>query len=89
MDYKKEIVPYVTRMGEDRVRVEFWYGEAEYLTLYYEKAKKGFVNKPVGMDAWTCVEAKYSDGDLYSLFEGLTPRMMMEWGQELVRGLKD
>lgn len=84
MNYKEQIVPLITRMNEGRYRIEFTVNEAEYLSLYYEKAKKSFVNKPVGLDAWTCVEAKYSDGDIYTLFPKLTPKQLMDWGQELV-----
>lgn len=86
MDYKQKIVPLLTKLKEDRYRIEFTMDEAEYLTLYYEKAKSGYVNKPIGY-GWTCVEAKVSEGDLYSLFPGLTPRMMMEWGQEIMATL--
>lgn len=84
MDYRKDIRVYITKMNEERYRVEFYYMDVEYLSLYYERAKKAFVNKPVGMNSWTCVEAKYGDGDIYNLFEGLTPRMLMDWGQEMV-----
>lgn len=83
-DYRKKIVPLMTKMKEDRYRIEFTIDEVEYLTLYYEPAKKDFVNKPVGLDRWACVEAKYSDGDIYTLFPNLTPREIMEWGQELI-----
>lgn len=83
-EYKDKIQTYVTRMNEGRFRVEFYVDDAEYLSLYYELAKKGFINKPVGMNTWTCVEAKYSEGDIYKLFPSLTPRTIMEWGQELV-----
>lgn len=83
-NYKDKIQTYLTRMNKDRFRVEFYVNDAEYLALYYELAKKTFINKPVGMNSWTCVEAKYNDGDIYALFPSLTPRMLMEWGQELV-----
>lgn len=85
MDYKNKIDYYVTRMGPDRMRVEYHVDGAEYLSLYYERAKKGYVNKPIVQEGFACVEAKYSDGDIYTLFPGLTPKMLMDWGQEIVR----
>lgn len=85
MNFKDKIDYYVTRMGPDRMRVEFHVDGAEYLSLYYERAKKGFVNKPLIQEGYACVEAKYSDGDIYALFPKLTPRKLMEWGQEIVR----
>ena len=83
-NYQTEIKTYVTKMSDERYRVEFFHHDAEYLSLYYERAKKGFVSKPVGLNTWVCVEAKYSDGDIYKLFPDLTPRQLIDWGQKLV-----
>jgi hypothetical protein len=43
---------------EGRLRVTITDGINELGVLYFEKAKKSFQRKPIGMDAWTCVDAK-------------------------------
>jgi hypothetical protein len=42
----------------DRIRFIISFKDEEVGSLYFEKAKRGFVNKPVSMDAWVCVDAK-------------------------------
>ena len=46
------------KMEEGRIRFIISFKDEEVGSLYFEKAKRGFVNKPVSMDAWVCVDAK-------------------------------
>ena len=39
--------------------------------LYFEKAKKSFNRKPVGMDQWLCIDAKVEG--LYTKDKAITP----------------
>ena len=50
----------LTILENDRVRivVTMMGGEVELGTLYFEKAKRSFSRKPIGMDSWACVDAK-------------------------------
>ena len=50
---------------EGRIRVTISDGIYELGSLYFEKAKKTFQRKPIGMDAWTCVDAKVEDLYIY------------------------
>ena len=43
---------------EGRLRVTITDGINELGVLYFEKAKKSFQRKPIGMDMWACVDAK-------------------------------
>ena len=46
------------KIEEGRIRFIISFNEEEVGSLYFEKAKKGFTNKPLSMDAWVCVDAK-------------------------------
>lgn len=78
----------LTLITPDRISVEvsFKLGELqEHLgILYFEKAKTGFVRKPIGLDAWACVDAKVEG--LYTKDESITPKMIVERARELIRG---
>ena len=52
-------------------------------TLYFEKAKKTFQRKPIGMDGWACVEAKVEG--LYQKEESITPKDIVQKCQDLIR----
>ncbi|MFN9900496.1 MAG: hypothetical protein ACK55Z_17265, partial [bacterium] len=52
--------------------------------LYFEKAKTGFVRKPIGLNAWACVDAKVEG--LYTKDESITPTQIIEKCRELIRG---
>ena len=53
--------PYLTPKIEkidDRYRVELYSdGGKFYGMLYYEPVKRGFTNKPISMNSYTCVDA--------------------------------
>jgi hypothetical protein len=54
-------------------------------SIYFEKAKKGFTNKPLSMDAWVCVDAKIER--LYEVVDyEITPKDIVEVCQKMIRG---
>ena len=69
---------------EDRIRFIISFKEQEVGSLYFEKAKKGFTNKPLSMDAWVCVDAKieklYEVSD-YEVF----PKEIVETCQKMIK----
>lgn len=70
-------------MEPDRLRVIITKGHTEVGSLYYEKAKRSFNRKPIGMNAWGCVDAKI-DG-LYEANTDITPTEVMNKCQEVIR----
>lgn len=72
------------RMDEGRIRFIISFNEMEVGSLYFEKAKKGFNRKPIGMDAWVCVDAKieklYEVSD-YEIF----PKEIVETCQKMIK----
>jgi len=72
------------RMEEGRIRFIVSLNEEEVGSLYFEKAKRGFTNKPVSMDAWVCVDAKierlYEVSD-YEIF----PKDIVEVCQKMIK----
>jgi hypothetical protein len=77
----------ITLITPDRISVEvsFKIGDLrEHLgILYFEKAKTGFVRKPIGLSAWACVDAKVEG--LYTKDESITPSMIIERCRELIK----
>ena len=58
--------------------------DMELGTLYFEKAKRTFQRKPIGMDAWACVDAKIEG--LYQIGgETITPKELVKKCQDLIR----
>ena len=70
---------------EERIRFIISLKEEEVGSLYFEKAKKGFTNKPLSMDAWVCIDAKierlYEVSD-YEIF----PKQIVEVCQKMING---
>ena len=50
-------------------------GQVELGTLYFERAKKTFQRKPIGMNGWACVDAKI-EGLYVHGGEHITPKDM-------------
>jgi hypothetical protein len=74
-------------LSEDRARVEVYYLKEVYMgTLYYEKPKRGWTNKPITPTMWACVDAKVEG--LYSVDEGITPKDIVRMGQERINTLQ-
>ena len=69
---------------EERIRFIISFKEQEVGSLYFEKAKRGFNRKPIGMDAWVCVDAKierlYEVSD-YEVF----PKHIVETCQKMIK----
>ena len=59
--------------------------EVELGTLYFEKAKRTFQRKPIGMDAWACVDAKI-EGLYIHGGEHITPKDIVRKCQQLIKG---
>jgi len=76
----------LTILESDRVRivVTMMGGEVELGTLYFEKAKRSFSRKPIGMDSWACVDAKV-EGLYVHGGEEITPKDIVAHCQELIK----
>ena len=68
----------------DRIRFIISFKEQEVGSLYFEKAKKGFTNKPLSMDAWVCVDAKIERLYEVSDYE-ITPKEIVETCQKMIK----
>ena len=68
---------------DDRIRVIVLKENKEVGSLYFEKAKKTFQRKPIGMDGWACVDAKIEDGNIFN--EEFTPKDMVGECQDLIK----
>jgi hypothetical protein len=71
--------------GVGRIRMVVSLNEdIELGTLYFEKAKKTFQRKPVGMNGWACVDAKI-EGLYVHGGEHITPKDMVRKCQDLIK----
>jgi hypothetical protein len=68
---------------EGRLRIIITQDNTEVGSLYYEKAKKTFQRKPIGMNAWACVDAKVEG--LYEADTDITPTEVMNICQTLIK----
>ena len=78
----------ITQLDEGRISVEVQFKVEELIIetlgiLYFEKAKKSFNRKPVGMNQWICVDAKVEG--LYTKDEGITPKQIVARCYDLIR----
>ena len=58
--------------------------QVELGTLYFERAKKTFQRKPIGMNGWACVDAKI-EGLYVHGGEHITPKDMVRKCQDLIK----
>jgi hypothetical protein len=73
------------KIEDGRIRFIVSFNDQEVGSLYFEKAKKGFTNKPLSMDAWVCVDAKIER--LYEVVDyEITPKDIVEVCQKMIRG---
>ena len=79
------LVYELSPMDEGVIRIVVLSGDQEELgSLYFERAKKIFQRKPIGMDAWGCVDAKIER--LYEYGgDNITPKDIMGKCQELIK----
>jgi hypothetical protein len=86
MDISVDNLVYeLSPMDEGVIRIVVLSGDQEELgSLYFERAKKIFQRKPIGMDAWGCVDAKIEG--LYEYGgDNITPKDIMGKCQELIK----
>ena len=74
----------LTVIEDNRIRIVVSLNDnIELGTLYFEKVKRGFTNKPLSINAWACVDAKIEG--LYQQGESITPKEIVGKCQELIR----
>ena len=83
-----ENIVYEIQKIEDRLSVEVYFKLGDHLKeflgiLYFEKAKRSFNRKPVGMDAWACVDAKVEG--LYTKDKSITPKQIVSEAYEQIK----
>ena len=96
MDITVDTLSYdLTQMDEDKIRIVVSLNEGddksssvvvELGTLYFEKAKKTFQRKPIGMNAWACVDAKVEGLYVYG-GDNITPKDIVSKCQSLIASL--
>ena len=75
----------LTEIEDGRIRITISNDDKEVGTLYFEKAKKTFQRKPIGMNGWACVDAKIEG--LYEIGgETITPMDIVKKCQDLIKG---
>ena len=75
----------LTEIEYGRIRITISNNDKEVGTLYFEKAKKTFQRKPIGMNGWACVDAKIEG--LYEMVgETITPKDIVKKCQDLIKG---
>ena len=75
----------LTEIEYGRIRITISNDDKEVGTLYFEKAKKTFQRKPIGMNGWACVDAKIEG--LYEIGgETITPKDIVKKCQDLIKG---
>ena len=84
MDITVNDLEYDLTLMDGVIRVVVSKDGEELGSLYFERAKKVFQRKPIGMDAWGCVDAKIEK--LYEYGgDNITPKDIMGKCQELIR----
>ena len=77
----------IFQLDEMKMRIVISLYEKELGTLYFEKAKRAFTNKPVGMNSWACVDAKVEG--LYVVGgEEITPKDIVAHCQGLLHSVR-
>jgi len=86
--YMDKLTYELTHLEQDRIRiiVTMMGGEVELGTLYFEKAKRSFSRKPIGLDSWACIDAKV-EGLYVHGGEDITPKDIVAKCQELIKAL--
>ena len=75
----------VDQIEEGRIRIVVSLNEeVELGSLYFERAKKTFQRKPIGMNAWACVDAKVEGLYVYG-GDSITPKDIVNKCQQLIR----
>ena len=78
----------ITLITPERISVEVLFKVGELTEslgiLYFEKAKRGYVRKPIGLNSWACVDAKVEG--LYTKDESITPAQIIEECRKRITG---
>jgi hypothetical protein len=85
-NYTVDTLTYqMDQIEEGRIRIVVLLNEETELgVLYFERAKKSFNRKPIGMNAWGCVDAKVEGLYVYGGDE-ITPKDIVAKCQSLIR----
>ena len=80
------IVPHIEHLGDNRIRIDLYSKEGGTFLgmLYYERAKNGFLRKPIGLKKMACVDAKIET--LFNLFPQVEPKDVLDYCQSLLMG---
>jgi hypothetical protein len=72
------------QLDVDKIRIVISLYEKELGTVYFEKAKRSFMRKPITMDGWACIDAKIEG--LYVVGgDNITPKDIVERCQKVIR----
>jgi hypothetical protein len=72
------------QLDVDKIRIVISLYEKELGTVYFEKAKRSFMRKPVSMDGWACIDAKIEG--LYVVGgDNITPKDIVGQCQKVIR----
>lgn len=80
-----DLIFNVDDLDPNRKRVIVLLEDIELGVLYFEKAKKGFTNKPIGLNAWACVDAKVEELYVYG-GDNITPKDIVGKCQKIIGG---
>ena len=72
------------QLDDERVRIVISLYEKELGTVYFERAKRSFMRKPISMDSWAMVEAKV-EGLYIAGGDKITPKDIVSHCQGLLR----
>lgn len=79
LEYRMDVIE------EGRIRITVHLNEGDELgSLYFERAKKSFNRKPVGMNMWACVDAKVEGLYVYG-GDNITPKDIVNKCQQIIR----
>ena len=84
-NYTVDTLTYqVDQIEEGRIRIVVSLNEETELgSLYFERAKKTFNRKPIGMNAWACVDAKVEGLYVYG-GDNITPKDIVNKCQQII-----
>ena len=84
--YRDTLTPTVYHLDDGKIRITYTVGDSEVATLYFERPKKGWTNKPIMPTKWRCVDAQIIEKFIY--INGIVePKDLVGWGQEIIEGL--
>jgi hypothetical protein len=80
------ITPVIVELENNRIRIDLYSKEGGTFLgmLYYERAKNGFLRKPIGLKKMACVDAKIET--LFNLFPQVEPKDVLDYCQSILSG---